>query len=117
MVTSKHSKIVSFVVVIAMLMSFVPVFSINSSAAAPASYTDIHAGEAKTVTNVSSSNKAYFRFVPTVTGTYKYWSSNYSGDPLGYILDSNGSELIHDDDAGDGLNFYMEYYMYAEINK
>lgn len=103
-------KLTAFILTVCMLFgvwgttSFKDVF-----AAAPSQYTNITAGSSASVTISSSGTSKYFRFVPTASGTYKFYSTNYTGDPYGSLLDSNGNTLISDDDGGSDWNFSIQY--------
>lgn len=108
---NKMCKIISFLLLVALLATALPYMSFAAYAAAPDSYTDITAGQTKQVT--ISGNSKYFRFVPVVTGTYQFYSFNQTGDPYGHILDANGNQLASNDDGGGNRNFRMECLMTA----
>lgn len=91
---------------LAFIFLFTAVFSgviIPSSALAPSVYTDIAAN-----TSASVVEAKYFRFIPTESGSYTFYSSNKAGDPYGVLLDSDGNELVRNDDSGD-TNFSITY--------
>ena len=68
---------------------------------------DISLGEAVTVTNAS--DYRYYRFVPTETKTYYFYSEG-SVDSYGLLCNTNGEELASDDDSGTtGGNFLISY--------
>ena len=112
MKNSKICKILSVIMIIAFIAAALPWISAESYAAAPANYTTITVNETKSVS--ISGNSVYFKFVPTVSGKYEYYSFNRNGDPYGYILDSSGNTLTYNDDGGDdGRNFSMSYNLSA----
>ncbi len=67
---------------------------------------------------ISSDEMKYYRFVPTVSGTYHFYTTG-SMDTYGRLFDSSGEELTHNDDSSSSLNFsfsetlsaYEEYYI------
>lgn len=54
----------------------------------------------------------YFKFVPSTSGTYYFYSTG-SYDTYGYLCNLSGSSLTSNDDAGSGYNFLMSYYCTA----
>ncbi len=56
----------------------------------------------------SAGDADYFKFVPAVSGIYEFHTNSLI-DTFGYLYDSNGDELTHDDDNGLGWNFSMSY--------
>ncbi len=82
------------------------------SAAAPTSYTTMYLGDVKSVSITSSGGCKYFKFVPEYSGSYSFYSTG-SVDSYGYLLDSTGTQLTYDDDAGDDLNFNITYSLTA----
>ncbi len=108
-------RVVSFILVACMLLAFVPYSAKKShvEAAAPASYTTITSGSSKSVSITSSGQIKYFKFVPTVSGTYKFYSSGGSIDTYGYLLNSSGSQLASDDDSGTDNHFSISYSLTA----
>ena len=52
--------------------------------------------------------KTYYKFVPTETGKYYFYSSA-SVDTYGYIYDESGKQLAKDDDSGVSSNFEISY--------
>ena len=113
--TQKKSKrplfkrMVSFLLVICMMTGFLlPAMSITSSAAIP-SYTNITAGSTASVNISTSGGAKYFRFVPTASGTYRFYSSNNTADTYGALLNSSETTLVSNDDGGDGNNFSFTY--------
>ncbi len=107
------TKILSFLMVFCMMVGIITplisVTSVTASAAAPASYTNISTNSSASVSITSSGGAKYFKFVPTQSGTYKFYSTNYSADPYGALLDASGSILKSDDDSGDDYNFSITY--------
>lgn len=96
-------------VVICFMSGFVlPSASTTASAAAPSSYTNITADSTAYVSITNSNSSKYFKFVPTLSGTYKFYSTNYSGDPKASLLDNYGEELTTNDDSSD-RNFSISY--------
>lgn len=103
-------RVTSFLMVLCMMCGFmVPYASVTANAAAPASYETITAGSSASVRITSAGSAKYFRFVPTQSGTYKFYSSDYTSDPYGALLDASGNELTSDDDSGDNANFSITY--------
>ena len=117
-------KSISFLIVLCMMISaIVPLMAVSASAAAPASYTTITTNSTASVSITSYGGAKYFKFVPTQSGTYKFYSTNYSGDPYGALLDASGSTLISNDDYSDrnfsftyectaNATYYVKAYMY-----
>ncbi len=60
-------------------------------------------------------NVVYIKFVPEVTTAYcfKTYSTEDNLDTIGALYDVNGTELVSDDDSGDGNNFMFYYTLYA----
>ena len=118
-------KAVSVLIVLCMMMSvMLPLTAVTASAAAPTSYTTIRADSTASVSITSSGGAKYFKFVPTQSGIYKFYSTNYTGDPYGALLDASGSTLISDDDDGTynfsftyeciaNTTYYVKAYMYG----
>ncbi len=108
------SKAFSFIIAISMVLGMImPLIRIEASAAAPTSYTNISVGSAVSVSVNSSTTAKYFRFVPTFSGTYRFYSTNNSGDPYVELLDSSGSQIAYDDDNGGSRNFSLSYSLTA----
>lgn len=102
------NKAVSLAIVLAMALAFMlPLTSVVSHAAAPSSYTNISAGDS--IWRSSSSGTVYYRFVPTYTGSYTFYSSGNSGDPQASLLDASGSYLTSNDDGAGSRNFSITY--------
>ena len=107
---SLFKKAVSFFVMICMIWGvMVPMMTVPSSAAAPASYTNITTNSSASVSISTSGGAKYFKFVPTQSGTYKFYSSNNTGDTRGALLNASGTELVNNDDSGGNLNFSFNY--------
>ena len=104
MKTKTTLRVLSLVMALAMILLTLPTTVLTASAAAPQSYTDISTDSTASV----SGNGKYFRFIPTVGGTYAFYSTNNSGDPKGYLLDSAGNQLAWSDDYS-GRNYRIEY--------
>ena len=80
----------------------------------PAAAAQITAGQALSVTVVDDETPVVFRFVPTKTGYYTFYSYNSEDwDPSGYIMDGDGELLAQGDDTENGLDFSMDCYMVA----
>ena len=78
--------------------------------AAPGSYTTITSLNTAYTADVPGNGEdvqAYFRFVPTASGIYRFYSVS-SHDTYGYLFDSNLTELTSNDDGGENLNFSIE---------
>ena len=54
----------------------------------------------------------FFKFTPTVSGTYVVASSG-STDTYGYLYNSSGTELASNDDSNGSLNFSIPYNLTA----
>lgn len=118
-------KAAAFLVVMCMMIGVIlPLITIDVSAAAPTSYTTITTNSTASVSIASSGGAEYFKFVPTHSGTYKFYSTNYTGDPYGALLDASGSTLISNDDNGSynfsftydctaNTTYYVKAYMYG----
>ena len=87
-------------------------------------YTVIESNASAYVELTESYDSVYFKFVPTVSGRYVFYSTNYTGDPYAELYDANGNYLTSNDDGGTGWNFnvYYEciantsYYIKARMN-
>ena len=103
-------RITSFLVVLCMMCGFiVPLSSVTAYAAAPESYTTIMTDSTEAVSITSSGSAKYFKFVPTQSGTYEFYSTNYTADPKASLLDASGNTLVTDDDSGSDNNFSFTY--------
>lgn len=106
-------KILAFLLALCIMSSIIgPVMSdgITALASAPSSYSTITTNSTASVRITSLESAKYFKFVPTQSGTYKFYSSNNSSsDPKGSLLDANGNSLISDDDGGSNYNFSITY--------
>ena len=105
-------KSLSLLLVISMMLGIsLPLMSlttVTASAAAPSTYSDISVG-ASAYVSFSSGGAKYFRFIPNVSDTYRFYSTGYSDDPYIEFLDANGNALATNDDGGDDLNFSLSY--------
>lgn len=118
-------KAVSFLIVFCMMISAIlPLMPVTASAAAPASYTTITTNSTASVSITSSGSAKYFKFVPTQSGTYKFYSTNYTADPKASLLDASGNTLVTDDDDVDynfsfayeciaNTTYYIKAYLYS----
>ncbi|MBQ9879366.1 MAG: VWA domain-containing protein, partial [Clostridia bacterium] len=62
---------------------------------------------------LASGEYAYYRFVPTETNTYAFWSES-DNDTICELYDSvGGTRLKSDDDSGEGHNFKLVYKLTA----
>ena len=104
-------RLLSAVVLIAMLIGCIPFGTVIAFAAAPASYTDITVYGSKTVSVNGNSN--YFRFVPERGGTYEIYSYDNSGNPFVYLLDSSGTAVAYDNNSAGDSNFKLQYRLEA----
>lgn len=103
-------KAISFLIVLCMMVSTIlPLTAVTVSAAAPTSYTTITTDSTASVRITSSGSAKYFKFVPTQSGTYKFYSTNYTADPKASLLNATGNTLITDDDSGYDNNFSFTY--------
>ncbi len=64
------------------------------------------------VTTTQSGQLIYYEFIPKITGEYRFYSKG-SIDTFGYLYNSSKTQLISDDDDGDGNNFYIAYNLTA----
>ena len=103
-------RTVSLLLTFCMLLGLMlPLSTVTATAAAPTSYTTIRTNSTASVSITSSGGAKYFKFVPTQSGTYKFYSTNYSGDPYGALLSASGSTLVTNDDGGGSYNFSITY--------
>jgi hypothetical protein len=107
----KHpcKRLLSFVLVFVMVLGMIGSLPIVASAAAPTVYTDILADDTASVTISTGGSAKYFRFVPTASGTYKFYSTNNTADSKASLLDASGNVLTTDDDSGSNFNFSITY--------
>jgi uncharacterized repeat protein (TIGR02543 family) len=63
---------------------------------------------------ISAGQWVYYKFTPTVAMNYEIFASG-SFDTFGNLYDSSFSQLIEDDDGGDGANFKLEYSFEAGV--
>ena len=106
-------RLLSAILMMAMLMTCVPAGVIMASAAAPDHYISISTDSAALVDIDGAYEAQYFEFVPTVSGRYQFFSSTNSGDPRVELLDAYGDTLASDDDSGGNANFDLYYYCEA----
>lgn len=114
MKTQMHKRFLAMLMTLVMLVSIVGMIPLQVSAAAPQNYTNIYVGIRKYVSIPYSNGAVYFRFVPEQSGNYSFSSSNRSGDPKAYLLDSNGNELTSNDDGNGNYNFIITYNLTAD---
>lgn len=102
-------KVLAFLTAVCMTVALLfPLMSVKAFAAAPTSYTDITADSSASVSITSAGSSKYFRFTPTQSGTYTFYSEG-SYDTYGHLLDSTGTEIATNDDGGSGSNFSITY--------
>ncbi len=104
--TCSIAAILAFILIVTLIM---PCMTVIASAAAPTGYTDIYADSTASVSITSSGSAKYFRFVPMYSGTYKFYSTDYTSDPYGALLDASGNALVTNDDGGTNYNFSITY--------
>ena len=110
----KLSKAFSMILALMMVFGIVmPLIHIDASAAAPTNYTTIHSNSTASVSLNSSTTAQYFKFSPVISGSYKFYSSNNSGDPYVEILDSSGTQITYNDDGAGNRNFSITTACYA----
>ena len=86
--------------------------SSNSTYYAVWTAESISSGNEKTVSISNPGECKYFKFVPTTSAHYSFYSTG-SYDTFGYIYDSNMRELSRDNNGGDSKNFSLTYVMRA----
>ena len=110
----RMSKIIALLMTLALLSAVIVATAMTVQAAAPSSYTDIALDAAQSIS--VSGNGRYYRFIPSVGGTYEISSySCTSGDPYVYLLDANGNTLTYNDDGNGNLNFKITYRLEAGV--
>ncbi|MBQ4069665.1 MAG: Ig-like domain-containing protein [Lachnospiraceae bacterium] len=62
----------------------------------------------QTIDVTLTNSETFFRFTPTVTGTYYFYSTS-SYDTYGYVYSETGTRLKNDDDSGESSNFEISY--------
>ena len=108
---SLRKRIVSVVLVICMMCGLMlPLASVTASAEAPATYSTITAGSTASVSISTANDAKYFKFVPTKSGTYKFYSSDNTADTYGALLNADGDSLISNDDGANNNNNFMFTY-------
>ena len=64
--------------------------------------------------NIGSANyKGYYVFTPATTGAYTFKSSGNTGDPYGWLYDTNMNQLAYSDDSNGTSNFTITYSLTA----
>lgn len=77
-------------------------------------YATITEGTEKVVSSTINNGKVKYKFVPSYTGSYVFYSYNSDFDTYGVIYDSSMNELAFNDDAQkDVSDFYVVYRMTA----
>ncbi len=97
-----------------MLMLLDEIFGSNGGNTQPVEAWGIVAGQEILVT-VNDNEVVYYVFTPMTSGFYDIYSTTTDGsiDPVLEVLDMYMEYLDDDDDSGDGLNFYLNYYFEA----
>lgn len=92
------------------------IVSVTAVATSPVSYTDISADSEKEVNITQNGQTVYFRFVPTRSGTYSFYSTEYENDPYGILFDENMEILANSNDISSirNSNFKIEYECKAD---
>lgn len=64
---------------------------------------------------VGDSDGVYYRFTPSSSGTYRFYSSvnSSSYDPYATLYDSSMNTLVSNDDGGGNNNFSLSRYLYS----
>lgn len=97
--------------VVMMLGMLLPVMSVHTHAAAPTTFTVIHEGDTPLVEFTSTGQTKYFKFVPTKSDIYYFYSSDTSrGDPYGKLLDASGVTLVEYNDGIVGKKDFLLSY-------
>ena len=82
-------------------------------------YPEITAGEPQQVDISTPGQYAYFRFTPTETKVYQYYSSSVEGseykDTYGYLYGADMSQIASNDDGGEDNNFYIDALLEAGV--
>lgn len=55
----------------------------------------------------------FYRFTPSTTKSYKFYTELYEGDPIIYLYDSSMNLITSDDDGGDEYNSSLTYTLEA----
>ena len=83
------------------------------SSSASISYTTISYLDTAYTASISTAGEIkYFKYVPSTTTTYSFYSTG-SYDTYGYIYDSSLTQLASDDDSGSERNFSVTYTLSA----
>lgn len=108
-----EQKLISVLLALTLLLSVaaLPAGAITEDEIANAA--ELTLGEEATENIETGGQYAYFKFTPTVTCKYAFYSSGNS-DTFGYLYDSVGNQLASDDDSGEGSNFRIEAQLTAE---
>lgn len=102
-------KALAYLLAIAMFAAMLPMFALSTAAAAPVTYSDIVSGATAPVEIATAKEKVYFRFVPLVSGVYRFYSSDRTGDPRGALLDAAGQTIVYNDDGAGDMNFSLAH--------
>ena len=75
----------------------------------------ITAGAVTPVTVTAANQIRYYKFIPTVSGTYIFESFGRSAtaDPYGYLYNANRTQIAFNDDGAGSLNFRIAYNLTA----
>lgn len=103
-------KVVS-VALAMMLLCTMPITNLTASAVTAVT---IRSGETKTADIKTAGGEAVFRFTPSASGYYAFYSLANGLDPVCMLFDSDGELLAQNDDASDrDLNFRVKYFFEA----
>ncbi|MBR6548726.1 MAG: dockerin type I repeat-containing protein [Clostridia bacterium] len=97
------TRAISFTVSLLLLIGLLPVGGLTAVAETTALTLD----SLMTVALPANGEKLTFTFTPEEDGCYAIYSQD-GYDPCVTILDSEGNEAWHDDDSGEGYNFYVK---------
>ena len=96
----KIRKLISVLLVLSMVCAWIPM------AAGAEGIYELTVNTTTTATIPEGEESVTYSFTPTETGFYTLTSiSNY--DTIGVLQDSNGNQLVYDDDSGEGSNFSL----------
>lgn len=68
-------------------------------------------GQSVSVSTVISNEKRYYKFTPSTSGNYLFYSTKTSGDPKIWLYNSNRTPLGNNDDSGGSTNFCITAYL------
>ena len=109
-------KTVSVLLAALLLCGIIPMSALQAFAAetgsisigtSPADYPSLTLGTPATATVNEENPKAFFRFVPTESCHYAFYSTG-DNDTYGNLYNSEMTEIASDDDSGTDYNFRIE---------